>query len=240
MLTDAQWAVLEPLVERCRPHAKVPPSNRRRTMGAILWRRERRQVALGAGRAGILVDGGADLPPLDPAGRVGGPARAGAGARRRTRHDLPRRHQRPGAPEGRRGRPKDSARPGRGASEALGRPRGGYGTKARVIADGAGRAVAFRLAPGQAHELPQAVPSLDSLPGAPRWVGADRGYTSHGFRTHVWGLGARPAIPPRRRQAPMACPSWIHDDRNRVERLRARLRSGALPRRATRRPPGPS
>jgi transposase len=37
-LTDAQWAVLEPLVEACRPHAKVPPSNLRRTIGAILWR----------------------------------------------------------------------------------------------------------------------------------------------------------------------------------------------------------
>jgi transposase len=37
-LTDARWAVLEPLVEACRPHAKVPPSNRRRTIGAILWR----------------------------------------------------------------------------------------------------------------------------------------------------------------------------------------------------------
>ena len=24
MLTDAQWAVLEPLIEMCRPHAKVP------------------------------------------------------------------------------------------------------------------------------------------------------------------------------------------------------------------------
>lgn len=37
-LTDAQWAVLAPLVEQCRPHAKVPPSNLRRTIGAILWR----------------------------------------------------------------------------------------------------------------------------------------------------------------------------------------------------------
>lgn len=34
-LTDAQWAEL---VERCRPHAKVPPSNLRRTMSAIPWR----------------------------------------------------------------------------------------------------------------------------------------------------------------------------------------------------------
>ena len=38
VLTDAQWAVLEPLVEACRPHAKVPPSNLRRTISAILWR----------------------------------------------------------------------------------------------------------------------------------------------------------------------------------------------------------
>ena len=27
VLTDTQWAVLEPLVEVCRPHAKVPPSD---------------------------------------------------------------------------------------------------------------------------------------------------------------------------------------------------------------------
>jgi transposase len=38
MLTDRQWAELEPLVEQVRPHAKVPPSNLRRTIGAILWR----------------------------------------------------------------------------------------------------------------------------------------------------------------------------------------------------------
>jgi transposase len=38
ILTDAQWAELEPLVEACRPHAKVPPSNLRRTIAAILWR----------------------------------------------------------------------------------------------------------------------------------------------------------------------------------------------------------
>ena len=38
VLTDAQWAMLEPLVEACRPHAKVPPSDLRRTVEAILWR----------------------------------------------------------------------------------------------------------------------------------------------------------------------------------------------------------
>ena len=40
MLTDAQWTVLEPLVEAVRPHAKVPPGHLRRTMGAILWRHD--------------------------------------------------------------------------------------------------------------------------------------------------------------------------------------------------------
>ena len=40
MLTDVQWTVLEPLVEACRPRAKVPPSDLRRTMSAILWRHE--------------------------------------------------------------------------------------------------------------------------------------------------------------------------------------------------------
>ena len=40
MLTDKRWAVLEPLIEACRPHAKVPPRHLRRTMAAILWRHE--------------------------------------------------------------------------------------------------------------------------------------------------------------------------------------------------------
>ena len=39
VLTDEQWTVLRPLVEACRPHAKVvPPSHLRRTIEAILWR----------------------------------------------------------------------------------------------------------------------------------------------------------------------------------------------------------
>ena len=40
MLTDAQWAVLEPLVEACRPKGKTPPQDLRRTMCAILWRHQ--------------------------------------------------------------------------------------------------------------------------------------------------------------------------------------------------------
>ncbi len=40
MLTDAQWSVLAPLVEACRPAAKVPSPTLRQTMSAMLWRHQ--------------------------------------------------------------------------------------------------------------------------------------------------------------------------------------------------------
>ncbi len=40
MLTDAQWMVLEPLIEACCPPAKVPPQHLRRTVSAIVWRHD--------------------------------------------------------------------------------------------------------------------------------------------------------------------------------------------------------
>ena len=51
--------------------------------------------------------------------------------------------------------------------EALGRSRGGFGTKACVVADGRGRAVALAVAPGKAHELPLAPGLLRQLPRVP-------------------------------------------------------------------------
>jgi transposase len=38
VLTDAQWAVLEPLIESCRRHRKAQHHHLRRTMEAIIWR----------------------------------------------------------------------------------------------------------------------------------------------------------------------------------------------------------
>jgi transposase len=62
------------------------------------------------------------------------------------------------------------------------------------------------------------------LPRRPLWVVGDRGYSSHGFRQYVWSRGARPAIPTRDNEAAVACPAWIYANRNRVERLWARLK----------------
>ncbi len=93
-----------------------------------------------------------------------------------------------------------------------------------MIADASGRALGFALAPGQAHELPLAPLLLTVLSLIPAWIVADRGYASHASRDLVWHLGARPAIPPRRTDAPVACPPWIYANRHLVENLWARLK----------------
>jgi transposase len=65
---------------------------------------------------------------------------------------------------------------------------------------------------------------IDRLPERPAWVVADRGYSNHAFREYIWALGAKPAIPPQSHEVPVACPPWIYNNRNRVERLWARLK----------------
>ncbi|CAA9296196.1 MAG: Mobile element protein, partial [uncultured Gemmatimonadaceae bacterium] len=93
---------------------------------------ERGQVARPARGFRALVDGGAALHPPVAARRPGALAGRGPSARRRTRHGLPRRHLRPRPPEGGRGGEKGATPAQHDAGEALGRSRGGYGTKACV------------------------------------------------------------------------------------------------------------
>ena len=65
---------------------------------------------------------------------------------------------------------------------------------------------------------------LDRLPNVPLWVVGDRGYSSNRFREMVWNQGGRPAIPTKSNEAAVACPDWIYNNRNVVERLWARLK----------------
>jgi transposase len=58
----------------------------------------------------------------------------------------------------------------------------------------------------------------------PRRVVGDRGYGPHASRELAWSKGARPAIPTRANEEPVACPAWIYHNRNLVERLWARLK----------------
>src|SRR3954471_18339455 len=193
-------------------------------LGDLLAAPERREVAQHPSRIGSVVAGGAALHSLDEARRLGTSARSRPAARHRAGHDLSRRHQHPGSPQGGGRTKKGVDSKERDVREALGRSRGGYGTKACVIADGRGRTIAFALAPVQAHELPLAPGLLGCLPDVPGWIVGDRGFASDAFRERIWNLGARPAIPPRRTDAPVACPEWIYNNRHLVENLWARLK----------------
>jgi hypothetical protein len=93
--------------------------------------------------------------------------------------------------------------------EALGRSRGGYETKACVIADGPGRAAAIRDQAGQAYELPMASGLLGCLPDVLGWGVGDRGFASDAFRERIWAMRARPAIPLRRPDAGGRLPGLV-------------------------------
>ena len=90
--------------------------------------------------------------------------------------------------------------------------------------DARGRAISFSLAPGQTHEAPMTPAMLDGLPDNPLWVVADRGYSSAAIRARIWAMGAKPAIPAKRNEAPVRCPDFIYVHRNQVERLWGRLK----------------
>ena len=201
----------------CAFDRSVPPAAQDRAprlapydRGNYLAPRQRREMAPDPGRPGSVVDGGADLPPLGAPGCLGAAVGGGPATwQHRGGHGVPRRDQHPGAPQSRRRGQKGGSSAQRDEREALGRSRGGYGSKACVVADAQGRAIDFVLAPGQAHELPLAPLLLTALSIVPLWIVADRGYASHAFRELIWRLGARPAIPAKRNEAAVACPSWI-------------------------------
>jgi Transposase DDE domain len=109
-----------------------------------------------------------------------------------------------------------------------------------VIADGSGRAVAFALASGQAHELPPAPGPLDRLPRAPLDGAAIEGWWATGAKRRVASARMRSASRsgaaargPRSRPGATRPPSPVPaasttTDRERrsrrVERLWARLK----------------
>ncbi len=226
MLTDGRWAALEPLLEGCRPKGKTPPRDLRRTIEAIIWRHENgakwRAVPADLGpwwRAAQLFIRWARLGVWERLLEAVQERGVELGMAFLDGTSIRAHSKAAGAPK--RGEAHASQRDRR---EALGRSRGGFGSKACLIADGRGRAVAFALAPGQAHELPLAPGLLDHLPRVPLWVVGDRGYSSNAFRDLIWSKGARPAIPTRRNEAAVACPDFIYNNRNLVERLWGRLK----------------
>lgn len=109
---------------------------------------------------------------------------------------------------------------------ALGRSRGGYGTKACAICDAKGRALAFALLPGQGHEL-RAAPGLlaaATLLGPVGQAVCDRGYSSQAWRQRIRAAGAEPVVPANPTHPSMHYDRTAYARRHRVENLWARLK----------------
>ena len=81
------------------------------------------------------------------------------------------------------------------AAEALGRSRGGFGTKVHVACDGLGKPVKIILTPGQDHDVTQG-PALIAGSSAEKII-ADKGYDSDAFIAEIESRNAEAVIPPR-------------------------------------------
>ena len=93
---------------------------------------------------------------------------------------------------------------------ALGRSRGGFGTKVHVVCDSHGFIVAVHVTAGQAHESKafeptMARPLLHNRPSKGRWptrLAGDKGYSYPGIRRWCRRRGIVAVIPTRSNQLP--------------------------------------
>lgn len=122
-----------------------------------------------------------------------------------------------------------------GQDEALGRSRGGFGTKIHLRAEGNGLPNAFVLSGGERHEAQFLKPLLETgavhRPGCPRprvrphRVVGDKGYSYPSIRKYLHARGIRITIPRRRDQGPDICfEATVYRERNKVEVDNPRLR----------------
>ncbi|WP_066338634.1 IS5 family transposase [Azohydromonas lata] len=134
---------------------------------------------------------------------------------------------------------KDTTACGEPADHALGRSRGGWGTKVHLVTDGAGLALVAALTPGQAGEAPQATALLErirvcrptgTVRQRPERLAGDKAYSHRHIRTWLRRRHVRAVIPERRDQLARRRGRPLHFDaaqyrrRNVVERCVGRFK----------------
>lgn len=94
--------------------------------------------------------------------------------------------------------------PGEPPDHALGRSRGGCGTKIHLVTDGAGLPLAVEVSPGQASESKYVEPVLNAVRigrrQRPRAVAGDKGYSYARVRAWLRAHHIHPIIPEREDQ----------------------------------------
>jgi transposase len=133
---------------------------------------------------------------------------------------------------------RDARVPGEPADHALGRSRGGFGTKLHLIVDGNGLPLAATLSAGQAHESKHLEPVMEAVRLArprrgrrrrrPRRLAGDKGYSYSRIRRYLRRRGIVAVIPTRkdqrrnphfdketyrRRNVVERCMSWLKENR---------------------------
>jgi transposase len=216
-LTDAQWAVLEPLLPKGRKPGRPPTWSRRQLIDGIRWRvrvgAPWRDVPVCYGpwqtvyglfrrwqRAGIWRQVVTGLQVrADAAGLITWDVSVDSTISRAHQHAA-----------GARTQPQVQKEPPGGfevepADHALGRSRGGLTTKLHLACEQGQRPLSMLLTAGQRGDSPQFIPVLEAIwvprlgDGRPRTrpdrVMADKAYTSHANRDYLRRRGIKATIP---------------------------------------------
>jgi len=101
--------------------------------------------------------------------------------------------------------------------QALGRSRGGFGTKIHLAVDSLGNPVSIHLSPGQDADVTHGEALLGDHEAEA--VLADKGYDSDEFVETIESRGAQAVIPPRKNRVnPREYDKELYKERNKVER----------------------
>jgi transposase len=102
------------------------------------------------------------------------------------------------------------------ADKALGRSRGGLGTRVQLLADEAGLPIACRITPGRLSNMPQAASLLEGQHAES--LIADTGCDSTDVVATIQALGAITVMPPRCHWSqPKSCDRALYKQRNLIE-----------------------
>ena len=107
--------------------------------------------------------------------------------------------------------------------QALGRSRGGFGTKIHTLADALGDPVRFILSGGEQSDYRQALPLLRGKTA--QAVLADKGYDADYIVAEIKGMNAEPVIPPKNtRKTFREYDSFLYKERNVIERTFGKMK----------------
>jgi transposase len=110
-----------------------------------------------------------------------------------------------------------------GADQALGRSRGGFGTKLHIAVDGLGNPVEFILTGGQEADINQGVALIEGHDAEA--VIADKGYDGDDFVAAIEANGAEAVIPPKKNRIfKREYDEIIYKERNLAERFINRIK----------------